>query len=216
MNVPYSIRSKWTASIVLLVCLLAAGVVAGCTINIYHAPAAVSDSVVSKPVVVSSATGISDTEAAVFPQPITAAPDTLLSMSAMGSDGGKIIRHMDSIVLNIQSNVDAYLNCYYQQANGDIVKVFPNKYATSYWVQAGQQLKLPNPQQFEIIADKKGASESFLCLASSEDIMSKLQGIYRANSFQALPVSSYDSMYAVYDNATQANLIGRVVTYEVQ
>jgi len=137
-------------------------------------------------------------------------------MQATGTGVNNTIQYLDAIDLKIQVKVDGYLNCYYQQANGEIIKVFPNRYAARYWVYAGQEVTLPDPKHFQFIADVQGASEAFMCLASSEDIMSSLPKMYRSNVFQSLPVQSFDSMYAMYKSATQGNLVGRVIAFEIQ
>lgn len=137
-------------------------------------------------------------------------------MNALGSGVSGSVHYRDTVALDVVAQVDAYLNCYYQQADGAIIKIFPNRYSTRYWVYAGQNIELPNDKRFQIQADSLNATEGFMCLASSEDIMSKLPESYRANMFQRLPVQNFDAMYELYREASQANLVGRVVSYEIQ
>jgi len=145
-----------------------------------------------------------------------AKPDDVLSISTKGTDENLSVKFMGTIGLEVQSNVDAYLNCYHRQADGAIIKVFPNRYARRYWVYAGQRLTFPDERYFKFVADTAGSSEGFICLLSQEDVLSKLPLVYQANIFQKLPVKNFDAVYALYNQATVENLMARVVSYSIR
>jgi len=199
----------------------------GCTVNHYHAPA-------TNPTMV-------DNALLVIPEPATARygnhsgvnqpiaknsdglktsklarPEEVLSMIATGTGDDHRVKHMDSVGLEVISEVDAYLNCYHEQADGAIIKVFPNRYDRRYWVYASQRLTFPDEQYFKFIADTAGSTEGFICLISQEDVLSKLPMVYQASTFQKLPVKDFDAVFALYDHATEQNLVARVVSYTVQ
>ncbi len=142
--------------------------------------------------------------------------EQILVMRASGSQEDGSVGFGDKVDLVVQANADAYLNCYYQQADGGIVKIFPNRYRARYWVYAGQQIELPDNARFQIVADTAGATEQFMCLASREDIMSQLPAKYAVNMFQKLPVRNFDALYALYRQYSLQNLVGRVVSYDIQ
>ncbi len=210
--------------------LVSMAMINGCTINHYHGtaykPSMVDDSLLVIPeptakqsgalsALSKSPSGKSQTLATGLKSPGTVSPDEVLSMVATGSGDDGSVQYMDSVGLQVQSHVDAYLNCYHEQADGAIIKVFPNRYARRYWVYASQQLTFPNEKFFKFLADTAGSSEGFICLISQEDILSKLPKVYQAPIFQKLPVNSFDSVYALYDEATEENLAARVVSYTI-
>lgn len=199
----------------------------GCTVNHYHAPSSNPAMVDTSLLVIpepanqrnSSHSGVSKPNAkngTGLKSPRTAAPDEVLSMVATGTGDDHNVSYMDSVSLEVQSNVDAYLNCYYEQADGAIIKVFPNRYARRYWVYASQRLTFPDQKYFKFLADTADSTEGFICLISQEDVLSKLPMAYQASIFQKLPVKDFDAVYALYKRATKQNLVARVVSYKVQ
>jgi len=191
----------------------------GCTINHYHRtapnPGAVDDSLLFIPELAPRQTIAQSPNTTALERSGTASPEEVLSMVATGSGDNQSVQYMDSVGLEVQSNVDAYLNCYHKQADGGIIKVFPNRYAKRYWVYASQRLTLPDERYFKFLANSAGASEGFICLISEEDVLSKLPGIYQALMFQKLPVKNFDAVYTLYDQATEQNLVARVVSYTI-
>jgi len=190
----------------------------GCTINIYHAGALGSSTTANPYVVVPDPQD--EPTSQVF-TPLGSSNSAQLSrdvlkMSIRGGDESIVVRYMDSVELNVQSTVDAYLNCYYQEASGQIVKIFPNRFAPRYWVYAGQSIQIPSSPSFRVVADRRNVREGFMCLISSADVMSALPAVYRANSFQPIPSGHFDNIYALYRESTSENLLGRVLTYDVQ
>jgi len=202
-------------------CLVMLGTLGGCTINIYHVAPEDAGAML---VVPDAQSGTDDAQQTSPPYQVVessphSSPTTrrdILSMRVDGlDDKGKV--PLDELVnVEIASAVDAYVNCYYQSADNNIIKIFPNRYAPRYWLYANQQIALPNEQYFHIIADTPATTESFMCLASSEDVLNTLPRVYQANVFQTLPVDSFDAMYALYRQATTGNLVGRVISYEIQ
>lgn len=205
-----------------------------CTINHYHVGAYKPDAVDNSLLVIPELTtakngaqkGLPGNPATVSKQAHTAnavghknsesaTPDQVLVMFAKGSGDNDSVQYLDSVSLEVQSNVDAYLNCYHKQADGDIIKVFPNRYARRYWVYASQQLTFPNEKYFKFLANSAGSSEGFICLLSQEDVLGKLPKEYQALVFQKLPVKNFDAVYALYKQTTDENLVARVVSYTI-
>jgi len=195
----------------LLCCVLSPG----CTLNIYHTahPDATGNTALVIPQTVEP---IQTNELEVSASSSFVSPEAVLSMTLKGDKNNDEVRYMDTVELAIQSTVDAYLNCYYKQANGEILKIFPNRHSTRYWVYSGQKITLPESQYFHIVADTINSREAFLCLVSREDVLARLPAVYQARVFQNLPASHFDDIYALYRRSTQANLIGRVLTYDVR
>ncbi len=195
---------QWRVSKILLLSLVF--VTSGCTINYYTA--AVPDAHQKKVA--------SETNAKITPsnQARSRSPINLIAVS--GSGNSSVVYEDEVITLTIKSEVNAFVNCYYQLSNGQIVKLFPNRYMPEYWVSAGQQIDIPASAQFQIVADRQGQSERFMCLASSEDILVRLPPVFSANLFQKVPVKSFDDMYDIYRRRTSQNLVGNVVSLNVQ
>lgn len=204
----------------------------GCTINIYRTPVSSANPVTAS----STASPLENKDLLVNPElavPLTSSKskvsefqrkggknrlvpaEKIITMQTSGSDQNGAIELMDTVELDIVSQVDAYLNCYYQQADDAIVKIFPNRYSTRYWIYAGQRIALPDNTRYAIVADSPNVSEGFLCLVSSEDILSQLPEAYRANSFQTLPVRNFDAMFELYKKNSSKNLVARSVFYVI-
>ena len=195
-------------------------VLSGCTVYHYHIGASKPNTVDDSLLVIpenrarfNDAQSLNNNKQS---SPSIASLDEVLTMSAKGSGDDGSVRYMDSVGLEVQSNVDAYLNCYHKQADGAIVKVFPNRYARRYWVYASQRLTFPDKKFYKFLANTAGSSEGFICLISKEDVLSKLPRAYQAPIFQKLPVSNFDAVYALYNQATEENLFARVVSYNIE
>jgi len=137
-------------------------------------------------------------------------------MSAKGTGDDHSVMLMDSVALDVYAQVDAYLNCYHEQADGAIIKIFPNRYTKRYWVHANQRLTLPDEKYFKFVAESAGSTEAFVCFISQEDVLSKLPDAYQAAVFQKLPIKSIESLYALYEQATELNLMARVISYTIR
>ncbi|HYI71444.1 MAG TPA: DUF4384 domain-containing protein [Skermanella sp.] len=77
----------------------------------------------------------------------------------------------DTIVVQVETNADRFIYCYYMDSFRQVSRIFPNRFQTDAFVPAGQQVAIPpGPEAerpFNIRLDMAGRLEVITCLASS-------------------------------------------------
>ena len=107
--------------------------------------------------------------------------------------------------------MQAYVSCYYQQDGGNIIKLFPNRIIPLYRLESGEVLRIPGANGFRVLSSAAQISDSYMCLASSEDVTPDLPLIFQANTFQQIPIDNFDRLFDVYRKTTEDNLVARVL-----
>lgn len=73
----------------------------------------------------------------------------------------------ESLNLRIHVGVDAHVYCLYEQHDGALFKIFPNRFRPDPRVKAGVLLEIPDAtMKFDFTLEKTGATEAVYCLAS--------------------------------------------------
>lgn len=90
----------------------------------------------------------------------------------------------DSLVYRVGDNIeilpvlsrDSFLNCYLKNDYGQIMQLYPNKYQTQRKVKCTEPPALPDAQapNYYIRFDRPWTEMMFLCIASEDDLHSKL------------------------------------------
>lgn len=113
----------------------------------------------------------------------------------------------DSLSFVLETTRDAFAYCYYQDALGNIARVFPNRFQPNAQVAAGSQLVVPGPNaRFEIIFEHAGAREEIACIASELELGVKLPDQLKLQDLTPLPVGSLDEVTAEFDGLGQGAL----------
>lgn len=95
---------------------------------------------------------------------------------------------------------DSFLTCYYDDTQ-EIIRIFPNRFQTSAYIQQGQRLEIPNMttnQGFDITLDKANVTERILCLTTPKDISGQLPKTVWGTDLQPLPVASLDEITRLF------------------
>lgn len=77
----------------------------------------------------------------------------------------------------IDSGIESYVYCFYQQIGGHPIKLFPNRFRPHALLKAGNKLAIPGDDHFNIRTDKSGDIDTLMCIASYEDIEKHLPPI---------------------------------------
>lgn len=113
----------------------------------------------------------------------------------MGSDRGEmpVYRAKEYLAATaVLSNAGA-LYCYYQDAEGGVARIFPNRFQSNPRLSAEQVLYIPGGQvPFKIRFDKSGTQERILCLASENDMA--LPALAKGDDLRRLPVKNLDEV----------------------
>ena len=116
-------------------------------------------------------------------------PISLRIRSNRGAD--PIYRTGQKMVLFIETGRDSYLYCFYRQADGAIMRVFPNQFHRNAFVAGGKDLHIPEPSMgFDWIVEPPTGIEIMKCFAFDRDISEELPRLVQKLDFKPLPYRS--------------------------
>ena len=168
--------------------------------------------------------GIDDPQPEEKPQPKTVAQHTRLEGDHMkplimtldtGRGQSPIFNAGESLSFKVKTTTDAYVYCYYQEAGGNIYKVFPNRFSPNAFISADAPLIVPGKGHFELKPDQRGSRESVMCMASYEDLDARLPPVLSERSLQALPLKKLDSVYHYYNQVAKLRPLVESINIEV-
>lgn len=141
------------------------------------------------------------TEAAAPP----AAPAPPLAVALVSEKGNQPAYGVgERLIFGVETTRDAFAYCYYQDALGNIARVFPNRFQPNAQVAAGTQLVVPGSNaRFEIIFEHGGSREEIACVASELELGVKLPDQLKLQDLTPLPVGSLDEVMAAFDGLGQ-------------
>lgn len=96
------------------------------------------------------------------------------------------------VMVSIERQAEVF--CFYQSAAGEIVRVFPTRFAPDATLKARQLLKLPGAQPFSFQFDRKNAREEVRCLGLDTTVAGKLPKLLGGAGFEPLPVASMNAL----------------------
>jgi Domain of unknown function (DUF4384)/Putative peptidoglycan binding domain len=94
----------------------------------------------------------------------------------------------DSLIVGARTSRDGFLYCYYQDAEGTVARIFPNRFQPDAFVKAGTPVEIPPGNQFDIKFDEGHAKEAVACVASPLELGVKLPDGLKKEDLEALPV----------------------------
>ena len=76
----------------------------------------------------------------------------------------------DPVRITVETGQDSRIHCYYEDSDGTVARLFPNRYQKDSTVHAGETLILPESNQWQLSAPLAGETEQVMCIAiASED-----------------------------------------------
>jgi hypothetical protein len=100
----------------------------------------------------------------------------------------------EAIGLTLRSSADSFAYCYYQDGNGRIARIFPNRFSPDPYLPARQALYLPGNAPFDLVPERPGVIEEVLCVAAGSEIGRRLPPVLQAEDLTPLPVESIDQV----------------------
>ncbi|HHJ18255.1 MAG TPA: DUF4384 domain-containing protein, partial [Gammaproteobacteria bacterium] len=153
------------------------------------------------------------------PQMLALEQDDRIKPLIMTLDTGRgqrpVFNAGESLSFKVKTTTDANVYCYYQQADGKIFKVFPNRFTPSAQVRASEHLVIPGKNHFELKLDQRGTTERVMCVASREDLDTKLPPVLSERSLQPLPLKKLDSVYYYYKQVADIRPLMQSINIEV-
>ena len=128
-----------------------------------------------------------------------------------------VYRTGEPVNLSVVTSIDAHVFCYYQQSDGQIMKLYPNRFQPSSETVARKTLRIPGDAPYQIIPERLGSTlSSVMCMAAYEDIDKKLPFQLSEKHFQALPVESLEEIHGYYQAVADTIPLMQRINIEVQ
>lgn len=103
------------------------------------------------------------------------------------------------MVLSVRTSVDAYIGCYYLQADGAIFRIFPNRFVKSGFLNGGFTQNIPSasmPFAFEFTPPR--GVEAVKCFATEHDVAKDLTAVLDQAAFKPLSVANERQLTKAY------------------
>jgi len=96
----------------------------------------------------------------------------------------------ERLTLVVKSNRSAHMYCFFHDDSKQIMRVFPNRFRKTSFVNAGEEIELPGNMPFEVTAAKNGEPETLGCFTTEKEILDELPTRIRVLDFVSLDVKS--------------------------
>ena len=136
-----------------------------------------------------------------------AAPQAALGLRIAAANGAQRFARGEAVQLTVQPSRDAYVYCYLQDEDRKVTRFFPNRFQRDARVAAGTTLQLPGAMRFEILMNRRGATETVACFATETDVLARLPSGVNAGDLAPLPVDSIEQVYGAFVQASGGSLV---------
>jgi len=153
--------------------------------------------------------------AAAIPAPTPAEAPRAILATARGNHPA--YRVGETMSLQVQPTGDAYVYCYYQDAEGTVARIFPNRFQPDALLHAQTPVVIPPAGQrgFEIRFDRAGAQEQVACLAADREVGLLLPDALKRQDLEPLPLRGLDDVAAQFRALPGARVDEARLTIEV-
>ncbi len=121
----------------------------------------------------------------------------------------------DELSVRVSTSIDAFLYCFYQQADGQIMKIFPNRFTAGAQTRGGDVISIPSADDFRIRLDQKGARENIMCMASYTDIEKNLPPVLADKDLEPVPVDELSQVLQFYRQGADILPLHKAVSISV-
>ena len=154
-----------------------------------------------------------------LPAPSPTAPDEAPPRVILGTGRGDppSYRVGESMTLQVQPTRDAFVYCYYQDSEGTVVRIFPNRFQPDALLHVGTATAIPPAGQraFEIRFDQAGGHEQVACLAADREVGLALPAALKRQDLEPLPLHGLDEVAAQFRALPGARVDEARLTIEV-
>ena len=126
-----------------------------------------------------------------------------------------IYRAGELMSVRVSVSTDAFVYCYYQQADGKVLKLFPNRYIPSARLKADEEFFIPGGH-FKLAPEKPRSKEHILCMASYNNIDEDLPAELSVRNLQVIPVANLDAVFHYYKMASSIVPLKQTIDIEVR
>jgi hypothetical protein len=158
------------------------------------------------------------------PEKSTTAQDTSkaasipFSMTLSTDQGkGKQFKTGESMTLNLTTTRNAHVNCFWEQATGSIIKIFPNRFRPDEVVPGERVLLVPDSgMPFKMVFDTPNSSEQIVCFSSPSNFSNQLPVSITQSDLKPLRNMSIDDLSKIYTNTGATPLAEEHLVLQIQ
>lgn len=151
------------------------------------------------------------TNAAPIPEPLMQVSTTgnmsrplplNLNMHVNGKQNTALQQAKDPLVVSVTSAIDSLVYCYYLDANANMMRIYPNRFAPESRVAAGQTIQIPSTELWSIEASQAGSVDEFMCVAVDPALESQLISVESAPDLELLAMKQLDEVLNDFQQLT--------------
>ncbi len=142
--------------------------------------------------------------ALVTPAGTSAAQPLRLRVSADGN--ARRFARGEPVSLSIQPSREANVYCFLHDDEGRILRFFPNRFQRDSRVAPDAGLRLPGTDQFRLVMNPRGVTETVACFATEKDVLIDLPSHLNQGDLVPLRASSLDQVRAAFINVSDGVL----------
>lgn len=121
----------------------------------------------------------------------------------------------EPFTLSLRANREAFVYCYYRDAAGTIVRIFPNRFQNDAYLPARMTLSIPGKAPFSLVPERPASREDILCLAAGSELGTRLPSTLKLQDLAPLPVQELDDIVLAFRRAGAKDLASTKLTVEV-
>ena len=122
----------------------------------------------------------------------------------------------DKLELFVEPTADAFTYCYYRDSQGQVARLFPNRFAPDALLRARQTLPLPGSAPFDLLLETPGGGDEVMCFASSDELGPLLPGQLHAQDLTPLPTQGLEEIEVAFNQAAKQFGNAQVSTSRIQ
>lgn len=151
--------------------------------------------------------------ALMTPTPIVA-PDLRLSTNRGEHPSYRV---HETLAVEAVTTRDAFLYCYYQDADGTVARIFPNRYQPNALVHGSTPVQIPPrvDHAFDIRFEKARTKETVACVASNDELGVKLPDVLKGQDLAPLPMTNLQDVISNFRQLGGGPLTEKWLSIEV-
>ena len=114
----------------------------------------------------------------------------------------------ETVSVRAQLSSDGYLYCYYTDAQGNVARIFPNRFQPDAFVEGRRQIEIPPSGQasFNLRMDAPGSTETVACLAASRELGLYLPDRLKTEDLSPMPGVGLQEVVGTYQTLPGGNV----------
>jgi len=125
---------------------------------------------------------------------------TLIGVAIVSDKNIASLAPGEEIKLGIQTDIDGYLSCYFQQGKA-IAKIYPNRFSGDGFLASSEALILPNNDAFSFLVGD--VAESIHCYVTEQAVDQQLPDNLRLNDFSPITIDTPQILTQAYSQASR-------------